>query len=649
MPMRTRLLHRFFFAAALLVPSAALAQNGSTPGSLELYPTFEAIGARLSYTGDANGNATARLEWRAAGAAGWTPGHEMTRITDSRWAASVLWLSPSTAYEVRAVIEDPDGGGTSPASPVTTRSLPPATPSGRTWWVATNGSDSNDGSSGAPLATLSAAAGKASAGDEIRVRPGIYYQTLDTPKAGTAAAPIHLVADGPGVILDGSDPALLNRTDWRSDGGGIYSIPYTPTSNRLVCADSLMRLYLHGSLSDLQSNANGMTQGFAISGGRLYVKLEDGSNPSAHVMHVARYNVGILIDSAHWHVRGFEVRYFGTTTNAAGIQMWSSNAWIENNHIHTVSGRAIFMRLGASNNLIEQNLVRDPRVGDWPWEATKAHAEEITGISNRGGRGNVIRDNVVRGFFDGLDANVGDTDENIAADADYYRNLVTGCGDDAIETDTISGINLRLWDNTFVDNFSGISVAPIYQGPEYILYNVVTDYDRSAFKFSLGSTGVAWFCHNTATTRVAGKPAVWPSGNWSNMHFRNNILVGNGLPTVNDDAGESLTGNDFDHDLLHVTSTSTLFRWKGTNYSSLSALRSGTGFEANGRSGDPLFSSASTNDYRLEAGSPAIDIGLVMPGINDLRYSGPAPDAGAFEFASTVPDTVPPAAIQDLR
>ena len=291
--------------------------------------------------------------------------------------------------------------------------------------------------------------------------------------------------------------------------------------------------------------------------------------------------------------------------------------------------------------------MRDGRVGGWPWAATKSHDEEITGISNRGGRGNVIRSNTVKGLFDGLDANVGDSDENIAADADYYDNLVTDCGDDGIETDTVSGLNLRLWNNTFDRNYGGFSIAPIYQGPEYVLYNTITNYGRGGFKLSLSGTGHAWICHNTVTSNVSGKPAVWPSGEYSNLHFRNNILVGNGIGAVNDDAGESQTGNDFDGDLLYSTS-STLFRWKNTNYSSLASLRSATGFEMNGRAGDPRFASAAGGDYTLLSGSPAIDGGLRLFGIND-RYTGAAPDMGRFEYGPAGPDLTAPAAITDLR
>jgi hypothetical protein len=242
----------------------------------------------------------------------------MTRITNSRWAGSVFWLSANTAYEVRGVIDDPDGGGTTAGS-IRTRSEPVYAVAGHTWWVASDGNDAANGDQATPFATISVAAGHAMPGDEIRLKPGIYYQTLDTPRSGTAGAFIHLSADGPGVILDGSDPAYLQRGDWRNDGGGVFSVPYTPTAERLVCVDSLERLYKQATLLALQSNANTMPQGFAVEGGRLYVKLEDLSSPIGHVMHVARINQGIVIDESDWHVHGLDVRHFGIVSGGDGV------------------------------------------------------------------------------------------------------------------------------------------------------------------------------------------------------------------------------------------------------------------------------------------------------------------------------------------
>jgi hypothetical protein len=448
------------------------------------------------------------------------------------------------------------------------------------------------------------------------------------------------------VILDGSDPAYLQRTDWRNDGGGIWSVPYAGTT-KLVAADSLQRLYRHASLAALQGNANGVPQGWFADGSRLYVKLEDGSSPQGHRMHVARYNQGVYLDYPHWRVAGLEIRHYAITTGGCGIRIRATNGCvIQDNHIHTNGGRGVFLNALAWDNLIERNLCRDPRIGTWPWDAVKSHEEEFSGIAIRAGRGNVIRQNVVSGTFDGMDCGDGTTDENVAADCDYYENVVTGCGDDGIETDIVAGINLRVYRNQFDNLFSGFSIAPIYQGPEYVLYNTITNYRRSGFKFSLSGTGVAWICHNTVTSSVSGTPAVKPAGPYSNLHFRNNILVGRGIEAVNDETGESQTGNSYDGDLLWAISSSRLFLWKSVGYNTLAALRTGTGFELAGRHGDPLFANAAAGDYTLLSGSPAVDGAIRMPGIND-SFSGAGPDMGAFERGGA--DVTAPARITDLR
>ncbi len=611
--------------AALAHPAAA--QNASLAGTLETYPTFNSIGLRLPYTGDADSDAVAHVEWRLAGQPAWRRGVDLARISNRRWAGSVLWLPADTLVELTVVIADPDGSDIAPGS-ARTRAEPRDVAPGTVRWVAADGLDTNPGTSAAPLATLQAAADRANPGDEIRVRAGVYHQWLHGTRAGTTAARIHVVADGAGVVLDGSDPALLHASGWTSVGGGVYSIAFSGTT-RLVCADSLQRLYHHASLADLAAGANGVAQGWTVADGRIYVRLEDGSSPAGHTMHVARYDIGVFLEASHWHVSGLEVRYFGTTAAAAGINLRAaSDCWIEHDHVHTCAGRGIWVRVGAADNLVVHNLVRDPRIATWPWSACKNHEEDLSGISTRGGRGNVIRANTVTGTFNGLDASNGQADENITADSDFHDNTVTDCGDDAIETDTVSGINLRIWDNILGGCFNGFSLAPIYQGPEYVLDNLVTGYTRSAFKFSLAGAGHAWICHNTTYSSVSPTAAVWPSGPYSNVHFRDNILSGSGMAPVKDDDDESLAGNDFDGDLLYATGTSVLFRWKGTDYAGLAALRAATGFEANGRAGDPLFVAPAGGDFSLAPASPALGSAVPVSGV-DVCASGASPDIGA--------------------
>lgn len=631
---------------SLATASPAAAQNASVAGALELYPTFQSIGVRLAWTGDANANASARIEWRPAGAGAWRAGVPMVRITNQRWAGSVFFLDPGSDVEVRAVIEDPDGGS-SAAGTVRTRAPLPSAPSGTTRWVATDGNDANPGTSAAPLATVQAALDASQPGDAVRVRAGVYYQTFDAPRSGTAAAPIHVIADGPGVVFDGSDPAFLGRTDWRDDGGGIWSVPFAGAT-RLVVVDSTMRLYRQATLSALQTDANGITQGWTISGGRLYVKPEGGLSPNGRPVHVARHDMAAYIDVAFLRVTGFEVRYYGTTSAAAGLTLrGASGCELIGNSIHAIGGKGIYLRVGASDNLVEHNVCRDPRISGWPWSATKGHEEELQGISDRGGRGNVIRFNTVRGTFDGIDAGGDNTTENTAADTDLHDNRVVSVADDALETEDFAGINMRVYRNVVEDMLNGMSISPNFVGPTYVLYNVFHDSRKGGFKFSLDTVGETFIYHNTMASSRSGFGPVYPSGRWSNKHFRNNIMVGRGQPAIGDDAGESQTGNDFDGDLLHAISYGSLVVWKGVAYSTLAAFRSATGFEAGGRSGDPLFSNAAAGDYTLRAGSPAIDAALRLPGINDA-YLGSAPDIGALESGLAAPDTTPPAAITDL-
>jgi hypothetical protein len=54
---------------------------------------------------------------------------------------------------------------------------------------------------------------------------------------------------------------------------------------------------------------------------------------------------------------------------------------------------------------------------------------------------------------------------------------------------------------------------------------------------------------------------------------------------------------------------------------------------------DPLYVAAKTGDYQLRPGSPAIDAGAIIPGINDERFAGSAPDIGAIE--SGMPSPLP--------
>jgi hypothetical protein len=72
----------------------------------------------------------------------------------------------------------------------------------RTLYVAADGDNANDGSEDAPLATLLAAAQRATPGTDIRIGPGVYGRLSVSELAGERDRPIRFLG-GPGVVIEG--------------------------------------------------------------------------------------------------------------------------------------------------------------------------------------------------------------------------------------------------------------------------------------------------------------------------------------------------------------------------------------------------------------------------------------------------------------
>jgi parallel beta-helix repeat protein len=141
----------------------------------------------------------------------------------------------------------------------------------------------------------------------------------------------------------------------------------------------------------------------------------------------------------------------------------------------------------------------------------------------------------------------------------------------------------------------------------------------------------------------------------TNTTIANNVSVDNGINSPRT-SGElrvdapSAPSTSVDSDLVFLRVAGVMIDWAGTRYSSLAAFRSATGREPNGVQADPRFVAASSANFRLRAGSGAIDdadTGAPMQPGNDFdghaRYDDPATantgrgpvryaDRGAFEY-----------------
>lgn len=91
-----------------------------------------------------------------------------------------------------------------------------------TIYVATNGSDSADGSLGAPFRTIQQAAQRAEPGDTVLVRGGTYRETVTPARSGTSSRPItYKPYNGERVTISGAD----RISGWAAYGGSIFKAP----------------------------------------------------------------------------------------------------------------------------------------------------------------------------------------------------------------------------------------------------------------------------------------------------------------------------------------------------------------------------------------------------------------------------------------
>ncbi|RJG49897.1 right-handed parallel beta-helix repeat-containing protein [Motilimonas pumila] len=118
--------------------------------------------------------------------------------------------------------------------PTLAPSEPPV--AGNIWYVSPDGSDGNDGSIDAPLASLKKAGTKAQPGDRIELLSGRYQtaQVLDKV-AGSAQAPI--VVSGKDVVIDGT---IDINSSWKRYQGNIYQTQLNQDVWQLFVGDEMV-------------------------------------------------------------------------------------------------------------------------------------------------------------------------------------------------------------------------------------------------------------------------------------------------------------------------------------------------------------------------------------------------------------------------
>ena len=639
----------------LMFRRVSTSASGSIPNSriarlagLSTHAAIHAAGVVARIDGDDNRNADIALEWRPSGER-FRSGHPLIRIDERHFAGSLFWLTADTSYEVRITAHDPDDAGERASHQMTFRTEADVWPEPTlgVLHVSPTGRDTYTGASAdRALRTIQRAADLATAGDVVLIHPGLYRETVRVRRSGTWIQPLVFRGTGPGVILDGADETIATGVPWRAIEPAIYAREMSFVSTHVTTERG--RLFNYRTLDDLRALRAGAPGGFYADRQRLYIRFSDGSSPAAHKIHVSRLDHGFIVDKQEWvSIEDVELRHFGGAEGGVGILLRHCRSCrVRRNHITDV-GRAGIWIEGGERVRIEENEIADTSIAGWPWHAINGSTADNHGIFVDGAspRGLIVRRNRIHGTYDAIaPCGTAAPSSGVTSEVDVYENEMTELADDGVEAEPYCA-NLRIWGNRIVGSLMAISTAPAGPGPIWIVRNIAHRFGASrgrevwlasAFKINTldkRETGPILLYHNTF---VADVPAVdgialLDPGKVALVRARNNLIAGTRHALMKQNSFDwDGDGND-----LHTSSNLPLVQWLGVTYPNIRAFRTATGQERMGFSAEPMLADPARGDFSPRPGSPLIDRGLVIPGIND-GFVGRAPDVGAIELHPSV-------------
>jgi hypothetical protein len=582
----------------------ALSTGASSITAVQTYGSFETAGITIRVDG-MDFDETAMVEYKRSADPDYQNGHDFVRYDGNHMATSLFRLESNTTYDVRVTLIDPDG--VTGANP-----------------VVTSVSTRPDYSLPAPLRVvtvstqteLNTAAAAAQPGDEIRMAAGTYPDGIAVSgRTGSEGHPIVVTsqtgtrpllqgdADG-GVTIEHSAYWVLDNLEVHNeDGDGIRF--------RGCHSMVIRRCYVHDSRPGDYTN-------------NVFICHGEESDPPYAGNYLIEHNV--ISDEVHDTVD--ENQGPGESNiNVAGQSYFGIHLDYQPGGFTTIRGNTIYGTVDGIHPTGDEG--QSPVMGpDDPDVLDSWH------------------------------------DQNL----DLYDNVIYDCKDDAIECDGHM-VNGRIFRNRLGKCENAISTAPFYPGPLFVVRNFIHGFHQGCFKQNTGVDGVTrkvHFYHNTVREKPRASPQHCGSeyclyrGEPSYQQgfvYLNNIFFGRGRVYNGDlyGSGQYHRYDTFDYNLIYSTrQTDTTYACKwvcqygdplnNTKYVDLPSFRASVGQELHGLWGDPRLDTTLLSGYpavsklldlRILAGSPAIDHGLPIPGIND-GFLGTAPDIGAVEYDSAI-------------
>ena len=355
------------------------------------------------------------------------------------------------------------------------------------------------------------------------------------------------------------------------------------------------RFYNYDSLTGLNQGIGhgqvAMNEGWYLESSTLKLFVRSLDDPAGHSWQIPTLNYAFDIAARDWlWIEGFEMRFYGATTLGCGVCTTNaSHVVIRRNKIHNLQ-LGIFVNWNGSDSQgndtrIEFNEVYDPPVNEWPWKAVDGSTMEGTAIVVRGHIGrSCVATNCITSRTVSTPAHRPRWRIPPAFDADIYDNYIHHIGDDALEPEGAC-INHRFRNNKVDAAFVGISLAPVTQGPTWVLRSTFTNYTGRAFKWDRASDGIVLVYHNTSWGDTGNIDAMDMISAVDNAVLRNNFSRAAAMgstrsrPVRRGTTGTMTTGT--------LRAPSRVFKWENVPYNTLADLCARTGLECQGYENSP--------------------------------------------------------------
>lgn len=536
--------------------------------------------------------------------------------------------------------------------------------------------DANPGTQAQPLKTVSAGASRANAGDTVWVSSGTYREYVYLPRSGTDASHPITVRSMPGatVELKGSDVV----TGWESSSGTIWRKTNWTVNSQQLFADGVP-LQQIGTTSPFNTIYWGTTPILPPTGTGtadmppgsffydqaakiLYVRLADGSAPSAHTMEASTRNTilsGADVSFIELHGLKFSHSNVSSVPYMMGMVNVSGQSWVIADCSFTYGDFAGLNITGNGHRILNNVCNHNGDVGisingsdnahNWAAYAGRPPQDLVLD-------GNETSSNNYRGFYvyyqsGGIKAATSCNGVRIS------RHTALSNGGPGIWID-ISCLNMTIERSVLKNNTRGIEFEISDGG--LIANNLIAGNANQGIYVSASDSVTV--INNTVDGNgygivLHGMPRT-DHPELKNNTVLNNIISNSAtadLVMYTDPA--AATGNTSDYNLFYrsgggvavsVTTTTSY----GVNYRSLGAYTAATGQDSHSLNADPLFAGRAGGDFTLLAASPAIDSGSTNPLAGTVDQAGnarvvaangatPIIDRGAYEASATAPLAAP--------